>query len=553
MRGFSSYLSCGSVGPSDDPVVYGRDIAVRHSLAMFWRYGESRTHDFFVSTPKGGGDSRSRQVLLETLAPSTHKRARIAEIGDLKANFDRFQIPIWHDFDADILPALSMRSRFSRSLYPVTATVHVLSYQEVLGGWVLPMLLGDVQPCDALISTSQACQRALKNIIEHVRERIREQKGLDLPFHGQLPVIPHSVNVDEFQPRDKRSARRALNLPEEAFIVGWVGRVSAIDKADLVPLLQVFARLLRANPRRQLVLLIGGGGTDDARDRLRRCSQELGIGDEVRWIPRVPPEERARVFAALDVFTSPADNVQETAGITPLEAMASGVPQVVSDWNGYRESVEHGVTGFRVPTLWTACDESICLSAGLYDDYDLMDHFALAQSVVVDQKAFQEAFQALVDNPDLCQRMGKASRRRALTCFHPQAMVNMYESLWKELKLLAQSTRWKGRGRNCYDVPAWHRDFHHYASVYSAGDMPLTLTEEGRAVAEGRGALGIFGSTPPGLSSGNLSKALAAFTDAADFGAGSSRIAAELGVSLDAAQRHLLWLMKYQLITSSGK
>ena len=55
--------------------------------------------------------------------------------------------------------------------------------------------------------------------------------------------------------------------------------------------------------------------------------------------------------SAADVFISLVDNIQETFGITPLEAMASGLPVVVSDWDGYRHTVRDGEEGFLIPTL----------------------------------------------------------------------------------------------------------------------------------------------------------------------------------------------------------
>ena len=45
------------------------------------------------------------------------------------------------------------------------------------------------------------------------------------------------------------------------------------------------------------------------------------------------------------------DCLQETFGLTPIEAMASRLPVVVSDWNGYRDTVVEGRTGYRVPKL----------------------------------------------------------------------------------------------------------------------------------------------------------------------------------------------------------
>ena len=60
-------------------------------------------------------------------------------------------------------------------------------------------------------------------------------------------------------------------------------------------------------------------------------------------------EDRKLALAAADLFCSPADNLQETFGLSVLEAMASSLPVVASDWNGYRDLVLHGSTGWLVP------------------------------------------------------------------------------------------------------------------------------------------------------------------------------------------------------------
>ena len=69
--------------------------------------------------------------------------------------------------------------------------------------------------------------------------------------------------------------------------------------------------------------------------------------------------DRPELYNAADVFTSPIDNLQETFGLTPLEAMSCGVPQVVSDWDGYKDTVEDGITGFRIPVYWTDCQDDL--------------------------------------------------------------------------------------------------------------------------------------------------------------------------------------------------
>ena len=60
-------------------------------------------------------------------------------------------------------------------------------------------------------------------------------------------------------------------------------------------------------------------------------------------------KEKKLALAAADLFCSPSDNLQETFGLSVLEAMASSLPVVASDWDGYRDLVVHGRTGWLVP------------------------------------------------------------------------------------------------------------------------------------------------------------------------------------------------------------
>ena len=98
--------------------------------------------------------------------------------------------------------------------------------------------------------------------------------------------------------------------------------------------------------------------------------------------------EVVRCCWAADLFLSLVDNPQETFGLAPVEAMAAGLPVVVSDWDGYRATVSDGVEGFRVPTLapgYARQGEELALEHDLgmltYQDYV----GAVAQHVAVNQ------------------------------------------------------------------------------------------------------------------------------------------------------------------------
>jgi glycosyltransferase involved in cell wall biosynthesis len=58
-----------------------------------------------------------------------------------------------------------------------------------------------------------------------------------------------------------------------------------------------------------------------------------------------------------------SDNIQETFGIVPIEAMAAGLPVVVLDWDGYKNTVRDGIDGFRVPTLMSGAGSQTARAA----------------------------------------------------------------------------------------------------------------------------------------------------------------------------------------------
>src|SRR5205807_184608 len=116
---------------------------------------------------------------------------------------------------------------------------------------------------------------------------------------------------------------------------------------------------------------------------------------------------------AADVFVSPIDNIQESFGLTVVEAMACGLPQVVPDWNGYRDTVIDGDTGFLIPTYWAKCDDDLCNIAAMFAQGSGYDHFAMAQSVAMDIRAYRDALRRLIYDEALRLKMSDSSVRRS--------------------------------------------------------------------------------------------------------------------------------------------
>ncbi|HMO68690.1 MAG TPA: glycosyltransferase family 4 protein, partial [Novosphingobium sp.] len=153
------------------------------------------------------------------------------------------------------------------------------------------------------------------------------------------------------------------------------------------------------------------------------------------WLDGREAAQRARAWTAGDVFVSLSDNIQETYGLTPLEAMAAGLPVLATDWNGYRQTLHHGETGFMVPTL--APDTTI--GDGYADDhadgainYDI--YLArTARHVSIDLAALFDAAERLVADEGLRRTMGAAGRKLARERFEWSHLVREYLALWQEL------------------------------------------------------------------------------------------------------------------------
>ena len=146
----------------------------------------------------------------------------------------------------------------------------------------------------------------------------------------QVPatVVMHGVDCETFQPSpDKPALRRSLGLPEDALLIGCFGRVRAQKGVDL--LVDAACALLPSRPKAMVIFT--GLITDDNRafhaEQLAKL-RAAGVEDRVRFLGEIPWQDVVRHYQALDLFTAPAR--WEGFGLTPLEAMASGVPVVAT-------------------------------------------------------------------------------------------------------------------------------------------------------------------------------------------------------------------------------
>ncbi|UCE27771.1 MAG: glycosyltransferase [Candidatus Coatesbacteria bacterium] len=215
-------------------------------------------------------------------------------------------------------------------------------------------------------------------------------------LEDKVVLIYNGVDTERFNPARKTkhegAVRGALDIPEDVPVVGMVANLHAIkDHATLLAAISGIHSDVTAGEKAYM-LLVGSGPEEEV---IRDTAAESGLLPYVRFAGSVADVEQ--YYSAMDVFalTSRAEGFSNAV----LEAMASGLPCVVTDVGGNREAVEDGVTGFVVPPG----------NAG----------------------AVREKLLALLKEGGLRAGMGAAGRRAAVEKFGVDRMVKETERMYR--------------------------------------------------------------------------------------------------------------------------
>jgi D-inositol-3-phosphate glycosyltransferase len=532
-------------------VVVGADVASNDLVRALVAHGRFSQLRFLAQPDMGPLVERSLEAIFAGSEKAKRKR-QVLELQRLAEQRDAPSRPhVLQSWEAAAGSLAYLRRHFFGESLPVVRLMHSISYPSMLHSTFLEMLL-DMGPFDSLICTTPAARDAARNILESTRDRFNREFKAKTALRGRLDVIPLGVDLERFRPVPKAEVRDQLGIRRDAFVILWLGRFSIADKMDLNPLVHLFADLRKRNPEKDLLLLLCGSFEVLGYTKiLEGLAQAHGLGGSFRIARNVGDVEtgaRELWFQAADVFVSPADNMQESFGLTPVEAMACGVPQVVSDWDGYRHTVRHGETGFLVPTYWSRCDGDLTRFSGMMDWK--CEHFSLAQSVAVDPFRFRDSLQALIANGALRERMARASRRRAQAVFGWKVVVRQYEDLWCELVRAGRASR----SRPCavdYRRPEYCEFFGHYPTTHLSPGTRLGLSEWALELFARAAPLPVLRKPFSNFVSRSLVTALLGIlagrrsAEPVTFG----RIVAEgvkaTGDPEDRVRRHVMWLIKY--------
>lgn len=331
----------------------------------------------------------------------------------------------------------AQRIRVGERLFSLCGITHTTASHAVMSTLAqLPFTA--LRSWDAVICTSQAVRQSVDHILGQQFEFLKWKLGATRFELPQLPVIPLGVHVKdyEFSESQKLAARQQLGLGENDIAVLFVGRLSFHAKAHPHPMLVALQNVAKRSTQKIHLIQAGWFANEPIEAAFKQAAHALAPDVTHIFLDGRDSAQRACAWASADIFCSLADNIQETFGLTPIEAMAASLPVLVSDWDGYKDTVRHGVDGFRVPTCMPDAGDGLEL-ASLYErgliNYDMYCGFA-CEFVAVDIQKTTEYFETLISNKELRLKMGQAAHERAVACYDWRVVLDAYQSLWASLR-----------------------------------------------------------------------------------------------------------------------
>ena len=301
-------------------------------------------------------------------------------------------VPIICAGDHDVRFAWRLR-RYLEQKRPDLVHCHSRRGADFLGGWAarsarIPAVLSRRVDNPEPAWLARLRYRNFRRIIAISRniEAMLTSAGMDSEC---LELIRDAVDVDSISATPEQGVlRRLFGIERHHYSVAVVGQL--IRRKGHRFLLDVLPGLCLRHP--QIRVVVFGIGPEE--ERLRGLTNKLGLSAAVTFAGfRLDLDQ---YLAAFDAMVHPAE--QEGMGVAMLKAAAAGLPVVAFDVAGAREAVLHGKTGILVP------------------EGDLAN--------------LQASLELLLETPDMGRELGLAGKRRMITDFSVQTMVESHMQLY---------------------------------------------------------------------------------------------------------------------------
>lgn len=372
------------------------------------------------------------QRMLQHMSPQTPARWVPSHRLDLLAEVGALYLP-----GPDIGQAARLRLRVGPGAYSLCGVTHTTASHGAMDA-IKALVSAPVMPWDALICTSQAVRATVDTIVRAEHDYLRWRLGATTPPPmPQLPVIPLGVHTADFSFTDdeRTQARQALGLQPDEVVALFVGRLSFHAKAHPHALYQGLQQAVQRTGQRVALIQCGWFANDFIAAAFKDGARQVCPGVRCLFTDGKSETARRQSWAAADVFISLSDNIQETFGLTPIEAMAAGLPVVVTDWDGYKDTVRDGLDGFRIPTYMPAAGLGEDLARAHESGQENYDRYCglTCQSVALDMPVLVSRLVDLIERPALRAQLGRQAQAHARQDLDWAVVMSQYQALWGDL------------------------------------------------------------------------------------------------------------------------
>lgn len=434
-------------------------------LCALLEYG---TYDAYFAP--GVTDQKKDELIADGLAAESVRRLVPVPLGSPLPVEDSDQVVLASaGRHLEILARL--RHKLQRYDSPICGFIHAINSARVVFALLQQCFVG-LSESDVLFCSSRVGMKTIDAYIEEIGRLLPP----DAHYPARRVLVPLGVEIPTVEQGARSRLRQRLSVESKLSLALYFGRLSQASKCDLGPLLVALSQLLaRGN---NLHLVIAGDDTQTHETpRLESLASALGCLKNVSVLPNPSMSDKHLLYSGVDIFVSPSDNIQETFGLTVAEAMAYGLPAVVSDWDGYRDLVRDSKNGFLVPSVFPPNIETLrlcdCTTSMFEED-------SLAQSTAIDVSILSQRLEKLALDRPLRRQMGQTAKEYIERFCSWRVIVKRYEECWEESLQVARAVNLKVRPSSKLLNSRLEKSFGHYATTKRGQECKCFVTAEGQ-------------------------------------------------------------------------
>lgn len=311
------------------PIVGGLERSIQSFTQKFREWG----HEVIIAVPKLEG-METNETGIVTIPAIYHTKSNDFPIvfplfTSLEKLVDSFQPDVIHAHHPFLMGEMALRLA-AQYAKPVVFTYHIMfdHYSHYLPiptslskRFLVELAVGFCNLSTRVIAPSESVRDILK--LEGVKTVI--------------DVVPTGVDIPVFADGDGERMRSVLGVPQEAFVLGYVGRLA--PEKNLEFLAKTVAGFMKKNT--QVHFIVAGKGTSE--EAIHKIFTDTGVRSRLHPIGVVHEKNLADCYHALDAFVFASKS--ETQGMVLCEAMAAGIPVIAIDASGVREVVKDQKNG----------------------------------------------------------------------------------------------------------------------------------------------------------------------------------------------------------------